>query len=144
MHFLRKFGVLAATLAVMTACTSATVVERPASIDVKPGKGLVYFYREKSFVGSMVSYYVYEGEIKLGALKNGTFFFVDADPGEHKYRAKTEAGEDVTIKVEAGKTYYARGSVKMGVFAGRPELLEVSASEAGAKMPTLNYVVVKD
>ena len=68
----------------------------------------------------------------IGALQSGTYFYEYATPGQHTYSAKTEAGSEVTLNVEAGKTYYIKGSISMGFMAGHPKL-EVVSDEAAAQ-----------
>ncbi len=139
MKSLKSLIILVLSFAVLSGCATTNYAEKPAQITSEADTGLIYFYREKSFVGGGVSYAVSENGVKLGALKNGTFFIVRATPGRHFYEAKTESGESVRIDVEAGRTYYVRGSVKMGVLAGRPELVQVTAAEAAGKLEKLKY-----
>lgn len=137
-----KVAVLTLMTAAAVGCTSTQIAPRPAEFTAKPGNGLVYFYREKSFVGMAVSYYVTEGETRLGAMKNGTFFTVDAAPGKHTYSAKTEVTREITLDVKEGETYYVKGGVTMGALAGRPSLTGVTEGEARDKISALTYTTL--
>lgn len=128
-------------LSLLSACATTSYVDKPATIEAKPGKALIVFYRESRFVGSAGSFSVFEDSVKLGALKNGSFFTVDAEPGEHVYTAKTEVTETIALDVKAGRKYYVRGSFGVGILVGRPELREVSESEAMMHIPKLKYTV---
>jgi hypothetical protein len=99
----------------------------------------VYVYREKKIMGMAVSYNVKENGQVIGAIANGTYFFVFADPGKHTYTASTESDSARTLDVEGGKTYYLEAGVEMGVFAGRPALKIASEAEAKSVLPTLTY-----
>lgn len=126
-------------VALLSGCASVSRQAVNVFPDVKPDKGLVYFYRERKFVGGAISYNVKENDQVIGAIANGTYFFVEPTPGEHTYTANTEASSSRTINVEAGKTYYIECSVEMGVFAGRPALKIASEAEGKSVIPKLQY-----
>jgi hypothetical protein len=134
---------VAATFFVLaTGCASVQYAQRPSEITVDADTGLIYFYREKAFFGGGIRYAITENGTKVGVLKNGTFFVVYATPGAHTYTARTEITETVSLDVKAGETYYVRGSVGLGVFAGRPRLAEVTASEASGKLDELKFTAL--
>jgi hypothetical protein len=101
--------------------------DRPA-----PGKGLVIFYRENHPLSSATDYRVKDGFASIGGLRNGSYFAYQADPGRHFFQATTEITEQVILDVEAGRTYYVRGSVRPGVVLLRPKL-EMAPREVGAE-----------
>lgn len=90
-------------------------------------------------MGMAISYNVKENGKILGAIANGTYFFIFADPGKHCYTASTEANSSRTLDIEAGKTYYVEAGIEMGVFAGHPALKIASEAEAKSVLPTLTY-----
>ncbi len=106
---------------------------------VQADHGLVYFYRESHFGGAAIQYDVRDNGNVIGALQSGTYFFENATPGKHTYSAKTEAESDVSIDVEAGKTYYVQGTISMGFFAGHPHLTLADSSTAQAALAKLDY-----
>ena len=59
------------------------------------------------------------------------------DPGQHTFWSRVISQDAVTVDVVAGKTYYVKGVVQMGVFAGRPRLTVVSESKAKAAIASL-------
>lgn len=134
------FGLIAVMCVGCTSVQKQSLNELP---QVQSEKGLVYFYREKAFVGGGMSYYVCENGEKLGALQSGTFFFVEPEPGLHIYTAKTETENKVTLEIEKGKTYYIKGEIKMGVLVGQPELTIVHELEGKGEIPNLQYAVLK-
>ena len=101
------------------------VVVNPAHGLILPpsaGKGQVVFFRSSSFIGAAVWYTVKENGHKLGDLSNGAFFTLPADPGVHVFTAATENKDTLRIEVEAGETYYVRGTVHMGVLVGEASI----------------------
>jgi len=107
------------------------------------GKGLVIFYRERHFVGGAVSYKVLDNGTRIGGLPNGAYFVYQAKPGVHTFTAATEATDEKPLTVEAGKTYYIRGEVQMGVLVGRPHLIIVDSQEGVSAIKDLHRVKMK-
>jgi hypothetical protein len=104
-----------------TGCASLGEPYRP--VDTIPaGKALVYIYRPPSLGGAAISYTVHAGQTPVGKLPNGGYRSYLADPGETEFWAKTESRSSVTEVLEAGKTYYLKGTVAVGILAGRPRL----------------------
>ena len=107
-----------------------------------PGQSVVYFYREKKFRYSGVSYYVYDDDKIIGGLKSGTYFFYVTSPGTRTFCAETEAKVCKTLRLEADKTYYVIGDVEMGMWVGRPDLTIASDLEGEATIPHLTYATL--
>lgn len=102
--------------------------------NIPEGKALVYIYRTKTF-GSAVHHTVNVNESTVSDfhLYPKGYLVYYADPGENRFWAEI-AGLDteVILNVEAGKTYYIEGSIKMGVVVGRP-YLEIQDPEKGSR-----------
>ena len=107
-----------------------------------PGQSVVYFYREKKFAGSGVSYYVYDDNKIIGGLKSGTYFYYVTSPGTRTFCAETETKVCKTLRLEADKTYYVTGEVEMGMWVGRPDLAIASDLEGEATIPHLTYATL--
>lgn len=118
-------------LALLAGCATTGPEFEPASA-VPPDRALVYVYREAGFVGGGVSYMVRANDVEIATLPAGGYFVYHASPGEIEFSAKTEARTSVTIDAEAGKTYYIKGTVGVGVFVGHPHLVVVP-NDVGAK-----------
>ena len=117
------------------------VYEQPAqALTADDSAGLIYFYRESAFTGGGISYFIFEDDTKIGLLKSGTYFVHKPTPGKHTYLAETEARAAVTLDIQAGQTYYIEGGVGMGVWAGRPQLTEVTKPVADKLLPGLKYI----
>lgn len=108
----------------------------------QPGESVIYFYREKKFIGSGVTYYLLDGDKKIGGLKTGMYFYYVTPPGSRTLCAETEAKVCKTIELEPDETYYIRGDVEWGVWIGRPTLTIVSEIEGKSTIPHLDYVTL--
>lgn len=95
-------------------------------------KGLVYVYRVPSIKGAAISYDIKVGENVITTLKNGGYFPYQTNPGEIEFSAATEAKSAITLDVEAGQTYYIKGSLSVGFLMGRPHL-SVVPNDLGEK-----------
>lgn len=97
------------------------------------GMGVVYIYRPASFVGAAVSPEVEANGVPIIKLINGGYYPYFSKAGEVEFSAKTETRSAVTLHIEAGQSYYIKGTISMGAFIGRPNLTivppEVGASE---------------
>jgi Protein of unknown function (DUF2846) len=131
-------GLLLGSCASVQRETAPSQPDRP-----EHGKGLVIFYRERHFTGGGVSYKVYDNGTRIGGLPNGAYFIYQAKPGVHKFTASTEVTDEKPLNVEAGKTYYVRGEVQMGIFIGRPHLIIVDKQEAEGAVKDLHRVKMK-
>lgn len=112
--------------------------ERP-----RAGKAMVVFYREDHVLGSPFGFNVRDQFAKIGGLKNASYFVYHTDPGQHYFSAGTEVTETLILRLEPGRAYYVRGSVRAGVVAPRPRLEEVSRAEGSAAIATLEKTTLK-
>jgi hypothetical protein len=114
---------VAALLAVTVLPVSAVLAQEPGSTPAaNASMGTIVFFREKRFAGAAVGYKVREGDVELGRLRNGSYFIIQATPGQHQYTVHSEAKDVLTLEVDAGETYYVVGGITVGVLAGRPNL----------------------
>ena len=82
--------------------------------------GQVVFFRPKSLLGTGQWFNVREDGKALGKLSNGVWFVQDEPPGAHTFTAKTEPEfkDRLTLKVDAGETYFVEGILNHGVVIG--------------------------
>ena len=95
---------------VAVCCTPLPLVAATKSADkqfgeVKPDEALVYLIREKRFVGSGRTMFIYAGEQFMGTLDNNSYAFAYLPPGKHLLWTNW-AKINVEAELEAGKTYY--------------------------------------
>ena len=121
-------------IALVTWIAPAISAEIPS---VDPDKGLVVFYRLKSFKGGVVRFSINHSEGSIGQLTSGTYLYKYLDPGEHTFWSQAISKDSITLTVEAGQVYFVKGNVRMGVFVGRPKFTQVSESTAKTDLAKL-------
>ncbi len=102
------------------AITAATAAQGPPgsgqatpaapTIDVPPGKALIYFYRESHFGGGGLHFHVEEAGDEIGTLPNGTYFHAIVDPGKHTFALTGWHLADGTcdIQIKSGDIRYVQ------------------------------------
>ena len=91
----------------------------PAAIEEKAD---VYVIRNSS-VGSLVKMGVECNGVEIGSTKAKQYIYTVLDPGYYTFVSKTpENSASLGITLEAGKTYYIKQQVKMGIIAARTGL----------------------
>ena len=127
-------SILAAVLILSLPILHAQSTELP---QVKEDQGLIIFYRQKALKGGAIRFNLNHGQEPIGALKSGTTLHRYVEPGQHTFWSKAISQDSVTLDVVAGKTYYIKGIVQLGLVAGRPKLTVVPESEAKAAIAKL-------
>ena len=87
-----------------------------------PDKAQVVFMRS-SFYGSAINASLFEvkGDTNefIGIMANGTKIVKEVEPGEHTFMVVSEAADFMQADLEAGKTYYAMVTPRMGAWKAR-------------------------
>ncbi|MGZ3276830.1 MAG: hypothetical protein ACXU82_06055 [Caulobacteraceae bacterium] len=103
----------------------AAIETGPIALD-PPAKGMgqVVFFRKKSILGTGQWFNVREDGKALGKLTNGAWFAQAVPPGPHTFTAKTEPEfkDRLTLKIDAGETYFVEGMLTHGVVIGVADL----------------------
>jgi hypothetical protein len=88
------------------------------------GMAQVVFFRAKSAAGFGQWFNVRENGQALGKLTNGAYFVVVLPPGQHSFSATSEPEfkDHLTLKIDAGETYYVEGLMTHGVVIGVADL----------------------
>lgn len=94
------------------------------------GKSGLYIYRD-SFVGKALKKDVYIDGKCIGETADRVFFYTQVSGNEsHKVSTESEfSPNDLLLNTDAGKNYYVRQYIKMGVFVGGAGLESVSEEE---------------
>lgn len=126
---LLRWGLAALLLAGLGGCQSSMMVKAGGSEPAPaPGKALVVFLRPSSFGGAIQSsvYDTHEGEDTfIGIVSTKTKVAYEADPGDHLFMVVAENADFMIAHLDAGKTYYALVSPRMGVWKARFSLLPI-------------------
>jgi hypothetical protein len=113
--------------AASSAASDAAALEAEGPIAIPPpprGQGQVVFFRGKTRLGTGQWFNVREDGKALGKLSNGAYFVHATRPGVHTYTAKLEPElkEHLTLKVDAGETYFVEGALTGGLVIGAANL----------------------
>ena len=128
------YGVL---LLMVTSCVSvplAPVEEDATAKQFSPaqGKCLVYLVRPAKGVGMGITITPVVDRQMVGALKAETYAVVEVSPGKHVVAlggSGMETSAAVTIEAEAGQVYFVQVYPKMGMFAARSGVEQMSEEE---------------
>jgi hypothetical protein len=91
---------------------------------------VVHFYRPGKLPGFLIGYNVHVGDSVVYRASNGSHRAVRlTQPGPVTVWAKTEAREEISLMLQAGREYYVRCTIGVGVLVGRPHLKQVTAAE---------------
>ncbi|MDH3468057.1 MAG: DUF2846 domain-containing protein [Gammaproteobacteria bacterium] len=123
-------AVLFIVLCLITGC--ATVPLAPVESDIKAkafevqaSKSNIYLYRNE-IIGSAITMPIgLDGSIS-GKTSSKTYFMWVVEPGEHEISSYTENTAKIVIDAKPGKNHFVWQEVKMGVWAPRSKLHEVS------------------
>lgn len=107
-----------ATLAIGAACLTASAQAQEAT-------GTIIFYRPGTVMGAAVACPIRYQDKEILELARGKYAEWHVPAGQYHFANKVD-GVDVTV--EAGKTYYVRCTVKVGLLAGRSNLEVVDGS----------------
>ena len=117
------------------ACASTSKAPESNSNEAKSfvapdNKGSVFLYRTGRALGAAGQLMVKVNSMDAGGTGPGTFFRWDLTPGTYTFLSSTgESSAVVQIDVKAGKVYYLRQDMRMGLDAGRVTLKEVDSKQ---------------
>jgi hypothetical protein len=124
-----------ASVPLSSGADSAAARAFPAPEDGKAG---IYVYRS-SFAGKALKKDVWIDGKCVGQSADKVFFYEQVQGGvEHKLSTESEfSPNDLLLYAEAGKNYFVRQIIKMGVFVGGAKLERVSDEEGKAEVSDL-------
>jgi hypothetical protein len=96
-------------------------------------KAIIYVIRPSLMGNKIQTKLAVDGEWK-GVNRGNNYFFFTLDPGEHYFCSQAENRSLLTLKVEAGKTYYLQQHVRMGVMKARNKLDTMTDEEGQKKL----------
>ena len=117
----------------MTGCASVSMTDMAASHAAKEfktpseGKAGLYVYRSNTAFGAGLKKDIWVDGHCLGESARGVFFFTEVDGNQtHTIATESEFSPNLlTIHTEAGKNYFVRQYIKMGVFVAGAQLEQV-------------------
>ena len=131
----RRNFLLTSGAVVLTGC------QTPGSVNLQgplpspdAGKGLIVFYRPASAAGAAIRFNINHSDGYVGQLTSGAVLFRQVNPGPQTFWSQVISQDAITINVSAGQTYFVRGDVLLGVYAGRPKFTQVSPEQGRREM----------
>ena len=91
-------------------------------------KALIYVVRPTMFGNKVQTKLAVNGQFK-GVNRGNNYFFFTLEPGTHTFCSQAENKSALSLKVEAGKTYYLQQQIKMGFMKARTKLVTISEAE---------------
>ncbi|OYU11242.1 MAG: hypothetical protein CFE38_13460 [Comamonadaceae bacterium PBBC1] len=136
--------VLAASL-VLTGCASVDMASQADNAKSKefnaPSQGMagVYIYRD-SVMGKALKRDIWLNGQCVGASAPDVFFYTEAAGGQtHKIETESEFSPNtLELVVEAGKNYFIRQFIKMGVLSGGSDLEKMPEDQGQKAVAKLN------
>lgn len=129
--------------ALLVGCASVKMEPKDASERAKQfaapsaGKAGLYVYRD-SFVGKALKKDVWIDGKCIGESAPDVFFYTEVPPGQHTLSTESEfSPNDLAILVEAGKNYFYRQFIKMGLMVGGADLEAIPEEQGKAAVAKL-------
>ncbi len=102
-----------------------------------PTLATVHFYRTKNIWGFAVQPKLRMNGDPISTIKWNWRKTITIPPGAYGFSAKTEATREIELQVEAGKEYYVRCAMRMGLLVGRIKFIPETAEQAQQRMSKL-------
>jgi len=115
---LMKHLIISISILILSGCANTGARFNSSTLESAPDdKALVYFYRPSAFQGSAISFNIVANGIKIGELDNGAYTKITLTPDTYKVHSQTMAIDRIsTFVFEAGKTYFIRSFIEMGMW----------------------------
>lgn len=109
-------------------------------------KAFLYIYREGELTGSVRGLYIDVNGKRVGALNSGTYFVYATTPGETTISIENRLGQPPTrtFVAEAGKNYYVKGGIKMGLWDAQPYINLIVPEEGEGAVQQLVYATMRE
>lgn len=140
---MKKLASSLVIIALLSGCASVKMESKEASDKAKQfaapraGTAGIYVYRD-SFVGKALKKDVWLDGKCVGESAPDTFFYTEAAPGKHTLSTESEfSPNDLAIMVEAGKNYFYRQFIKLGLVKGGADLEVMPEAEGKAAVAKL-------
>lgn len=131
-----KLALACSAVLAATGCANVPLASQEANQKAKTfaapdeGKSGLYVYRD-SFAGKALKKDVYIDGNCLGETADKVFFYTQVQ-GDKQHKVSTESEfspNDLLLTMQAGKNYFVRQFIKIGVFVGGAGVEEVSEEE---------------
>lgn len=96
--------------------------------EAPPDKALIYVVRPTMWGNKVQTKLAVDGKF-MGINRGNNYFFFTLDPGQHYFCSQAENKSVLSMKVEAGKTYYLQQQIKMGFMKARTKVVAMNEDE---------------
>ena len=139
-----RITILALSALMLTGCASVNMASKEESDKAKQfsapsaGNSGLYVYRN-SFVGKSLKKDIMVNGNCLGESANDVFFYTQVEGGKkHKLETESEFSPNaLEVFMEAGKNYFVRQFIKIGVIGGGADLEQISEEKGKADVVKL-------
>ena len=143
-----KMLVISLLVVALMGCTISTPIITSGNYEgltnTDPDKGTIFVYRDSSFVGAANQYDVMVNGVLVGSLPNGSFFSIDADPGENKVEPRTLTefglGKGSVLTVEQGRSYCLKLTLNFCFSCKSADINIVDAKQCDSEIKSLEKV----
>jgi hypothetical protein len=140
---MKKLLLIIALASLFTGCASVKMEPKEASDTAKqfrqpaPGNAGLYTYRDSTFGAALKKDLWLDGKC-IGESAPRVFFYKEVPSGKHVISTESEfSPNDLTLLLEAGKNYFVRQYIKLGVFVGGAGLESVPEEQGKAAVADL-------
>jgi hypothetical protein len=130
-------------LSLFAGCASVKMEPKEASDTAKqfrqpaPGNAGLYTYRDSTFGAALKKDLWLDGKC-IGESAPNVFFYTEVPGGHHVISTESEfSPNDLALLLEAGKNYFVRQYIKLGVFVGGAGVESVSEEQGKAAVANL-------
>lgn len=141
---MKKLFLGMALLALLTGCATVKMEDKAASDRAKQfaqppaGRAGLYVYRDAG-LGTALKKDIWVDDKCIGESAPNVFFYTEIAPGNRKVSTESEfSPNDLVLMVEAGKNYFVRQFIKLGVFVGGAGLEPVPEEQGKAAVAKLD------
>ncbi len=103
------------------------------------GHALVYVFRPAT-VGAAVKTWAFADDTLMMVSKPKAYSFAQVPAGKRLFWTKSENTSALELEVEAGKTYFLKVKIKMGLAKARARILQIDEKEAQDYFEKCSYV----
>jgi len=150
MHSRRQLGWVL-VLAILCTASAATAADYYTKFDKsdqrrgepEEGHALVYVFRPAT-VGYAIKTWAFADDDLMMVSKPKAYSFAQVPAGTRLFWTKSENTSVLEMEVEAGRTYYLKVKIKMGLAKARAKILEIDEATAQKFFQKCSYVEPSD
>lgn len=139
---MRRVLLLMVCVALLTGCATTQMIkpEQPPELAATSDSALLVIVRDTYWGGAIVFWNYLDGKF-IGETMGNTYFITNVQPGEHYIVSGTENSGVAHLDFQAGKRYFLRQGVIMGVWRARTSgFFPMTAEEAQKAVRNCTYL----